>query len=624
MESGGDGSGSLVVSEKNPRDQSSSFDFEGRYFQFKTGGRQFLSLFSLSMGARDDDDRAEGGGDDLGRRRGAGASEGDDDPAAAALEPKGGVGYERANEVQLGELWRCEKARDFEWRVRCLGLDRDPEALSLLRRMVEATEDLNAIGESIARGEVEPKWWLNGEYDCDGAEEHNDAGAELFKSGRHADAFERFTSAIRLWPSRAVYHANRASAALKVGDFEVCAADCEEALRIDPSNDRVAIRCATALRKLGRPLEAEAHYRRVLSAAPDHAKASRGLRDCLREGREAEARRRAQEERARAGTRAALPLRDVGDDWNDRLYSLTEMLGHAGEDSLSAHYSVIEATIMCRRYADALERLKRLATATPEATATTTEHRYLEAEALWRSGAVSASLGILSSLSEDAEAPQKVKDLSDYLGPVQAHLERARECAEDDRHAEAAEAAETVEGMVDPAACSGLLAAALGVKAEALARRNQTRAALEAVTSALEWEPENQRGLLTRARLRQRMRDYRGAMADLSVLQSINPATPDIFAMMQSLAARILEAKDPQRRAEIVSKREGFDPYALLEVEASATDLEVRRAYRRLAGQWHPDKWAQRGKEEQEEASARFQKIRRAYEALVSEPNTTD
>ena len=47
--------------------------------------------------------------------------------------------------------------------------------------------------------------------------------------------------------------------------------------------------------------------------------------------------------------------------------------------------------------------------------------------------------------------------------------------------------------------------------------------------------------------------------------------------------------------------------YAILEVERTATLRDIRRAYRRLAFQWHPDKWdSEAGKEY---AARRFQVV---------------
>ncbi len=52
-----------------------------------------------------------------------------------------------------------------------------------------------------------------------------------------------------------------------------------------------------------------------------------------------------------------------------------------------------------------------------------------------------------------------------------------------------------------------------------------------------------------------------------------------------------------------------------LPVMASAQD--VRRAYRRLAGKWHPDKWATADPEEQASAAVHFGDVKAAYDALA-------
>ena len=58
-----------------------------------------------------------------------------------------------------------------------------------------------------------------------------------------------------------------------------------------------------------------------------------------------------------------------------------------------------------------------------------------------------------------------------------------------------------------------------------------------------------------------------------------------------------------------MSRRRDF--YEILEVEPSATAADVRRAYRRLARQWHPD--ANGGSRE---AEREFKRIGRAWETL--------
>ncbi len=56
--------------------------------------------------------------------------------------------------------------------------------------------------------------------------------------------------------------------------------------------------------------------------------------------------------------------------------------------------------------------------------------------------------------------------------------------------------------------------------------------------------------------------------------------------------------------------------YKVLEIEASATDEEVKKAYRKMAIKYHPDKVASLGEEFQKGAKEKFQKIQEAYENI--------
>lgn len=56
--------------------------------------------------------------------------------------------------------------------------------------------------------------------------------------------------------------------------------------------------------------------------------------------------------------------------------------------------------------------------------------------------------------------------------------------------------------------------------------------------------------------------------------------------------------------------------YKILEIEETATDDEVKKAYRKMAIKFHPDKVSQMGEEYQKGAKEKFQKIQEAYEAI--------
>ncbi|KAL6016863.1 DnaJ-like protein xdj1 [Candidozyma auris] len=63
------------------------------------------------------------------------------------------------------------------------------------------------------------------------------------------------------------------------------------------------------------------------------------------------------------------------------------------------------------------------------------------------------------------------------------------------------------------------------------------------------------------------------------------------------------------------------DLYQVLEVDSSASELEIKKAYRKLALKYHPDKVSE---EERESAEVRFKEVCHAYEVLSDEKKRAD
>jgi len=59
--------------------------------------------------------------------------------------------------------------------------------------------------------------------------------------------------------------------------------------------------------------------------------------------------------------------------------------------------------------------------------------------------------------------------------------------------------------------------------------------------------------------------------------------------------------------------------YKILEISKSATDVEVKKAYRKMAKKYHPDKVRHLGVEHQKGAEEKFKQIQKAYEAIQAE-----
>jgi DnaJ like chaperone protein len=61
--------------------------------------------------------------------------------------------------------------------------------------------------------------------------------------------------------------------------------------------------------------------------------------------------------------------------------------------------------------------------------------------------------------------------------------------------------------------------------------------------------------------------------------------------------------------------------YRILEVEPAASNEEVKKAYRRMAMKYHPDKVSHLGEEFKKTADEKFKRVNEAYEKIKKERN---
>jgi DnaJ family protein C protein 7 len=65
------------------------------------------------------------------------------------------------------------------------------------------------------------------------------------------------------------------------------------------------------------------------------------------------------------------------------------------------------------------------------------------------------------------------------------------------------------------------------------------------------------------------------------------------------------------------SKRKNY--YKILAIEKNVDEAEIKKAYRRKAVEWHPDKHNTKSEEEVKEAERMFKDVGEAY-AILSDP----
>ena len=182
-----------------------------------------------------------------------------------------------ADPADAGSHWRREKLKDLVWRAKCLHVHDTPEFAEAIEQLKSLTAQVEHIAHAQAQPNYRTPWWMDGEYDDARAEAHNDRGVALQRQKKHDDAFDEFTEAVRLAPSRAVYHANRAAVALKLGRDACAASDALHACERDPNHVAAHVRAAKAtLRARRDPEESLRLFERALVLDPGNVAAARG------------------------------------------------------------------------------------------------------------------------------------------------------------------------------------------------------------------------------------------------------------------------------------------------------------------------------------------------------------
>jgi DnaJ like chaperone protein len=119
--------------------------------------------------------------------------------------------------------------------------------------------------------------------------------------------------------------------------------------------------------------------------------------------------------------------------------------------------------------------------------------------------------------------------------------------------------------------------------------------------------------------------DYSSRLQLLHFLYGISQADGDVDKTEQELIADIarnmgISSKDFESiQSMFITNTDAA--YKILEIDRSSTNEEVKKAYRKMAIKYHPDKVSYLGEDFQNAAKEKFQKVNEAYESIRKERN---
>lgn len=102
----------------------------------------------------------------------------------------------------------------------------------------------------------------------------------------------------------------------------------------------------------------------------------------------------------------------------------------------------------------------------------------------------------------------------------------------------------------------------------------------------------------------------------LEIAYSDNEIHPSEHSIIQNIAYALgISAADTNSLFAMFSSKNESD-YTILEIDASASNEEIKKAYRKMARKFHPDLVAGMGKAVEEDAKKKFQRLQQAYENI--------
>eukprot|EP00308_Calcidiscus_leptoporus_P024443 CAMPEP_0119378592 /NCGR_PEP_ID=MMETSP1334-20130426/49016_1 /TAXON_ID=127549 /ORGANISM="Calcidiscus leptoporus, Strain RCC1130" /LENGTH=615 /DNA_ID=CAMNT_0007397857 /DNA_START=63 /DNA_END=1906 /DNA_ORIENTATION=+ len=419
------------------------------------------------------------------------------------------------------------------------------------------------------------------------AEAHKEAGNVAYKRGRYDAAVQEYAEAMALDPENATYCCNRAAALLMLEQAQPALLDAQRALALDPTLLKAHSRAFKSLVQLGQL----SHARRQLEQAVDRIDGANCslqsehalLNECdglLRNGKNA----------------LALDT-DIAAREAAHLFS---NLANKCPCSVAIACLQMEAILRSRprqgppQVLSESARWMRKHDDQPDLLC-------VRGKALYGTGQLEQALKHFAEalrLDPDHTASRKMRV---KLKEIEATKARGNEAFQSRRYDEAIAAySETM--LLDPDNVDLNLTLYTN-RATAKFKAGDFLGCVSDCDAALNLQPQHIKALLRRGAARLELEEYKAAISDY---EQAEQAEPNDAQIKQGLRRAKLELKKSLRK----------DLYKLLGVTKHASDMDIKKGYKKAALQWHPDRHHSSSDEDKAHAEIKFKEIGEAFEVL--------
>jgi len=412
----------------------------------------------------------------------------------------------------------------------------------------------------------------------DTASQFKQKGNDEFKKGNYAKAIQFYTSAIDRREDPAFY-SNRAACYLKIKKYNNCISDCKRLLTLDPKFAKGYVRKGQGEMAIGKVEDAVQSFRKANELEKGDATIKKSLEDAeLAAAYDQDILKLESEDNFVDAIRKAEMILELCPEYNNMHLKHIELMNKKGD---------IEKSIKkCQELGHTLGNNSKLG--------------FLRGQAYYYSGKTDAGKKIWKEvLNMDPDMMQCAIGI------------RNSKKAEDlkEKGNTAFKAQKIDEALKIYEECIALdpwnrkfNSLALGNITSCYIKKDDNKMALKSINKAIDYDDKYAKGYFKRAELYKKLQDWESCERDYRRAQALD-STLNLEGLIKDNMKKVKEAKKK-------------DYYSILGVGKDATDSEIKKAFRKLSLQWHPDKHADENEDEKTIATKKYKDIVDAYDVL--------
>jgi DnaJ family protein C protein 7 len=414
--------------------------------------------------------------------------------------------------------------------------------------------------------------------DAERAEEFKQLGNECFKKKEYIKAIENYSKAINLNPIEPSYYANRAACYLGLNKFNKYIEDCNETLNIEANHTKAMRRKGRSQYCLGDFHEAKESFNKAIEIDPNDSTLKDELNEVLR---------------VESLNKQATDYL-ASDKLTDALSEIKQML-RICPNFAEAKIKYIEVLARMGETQSAIQRSNEYLSEL----STNTDYLYVRGLALYYEGSPeNAKKTWKEALRLDPDNI-KCREALRRMNRQEEAKEKGNAAFKAGNHEDAVKF--YTEGIEQDIKNKNLVSQLFANRAAAKMKLKNYKEALGDCDQAIQFNENYAKAYLRRGEIRMELEEFEEAKRDFNKCHEIDPT----LGARQRIKDADLEAKKAARK----------DYYKILGVEKTAGDIEIKKAYKKLALQWHPDK-NNKDEESRSQAEVKFKDINEAYSVL--------